>query len=93
MPALRATAKAYAMQQPGPATVLARLDQYMDRQGPDELATLWYGEYRAGSGMLAYASAGHPPPAVIAHVGAPLGALYDETAWPRYQHTQDQAAA
>jgi serine phosphatase RsbU (regulator of sigma subunit) len=80
MRALRATAKAYALEQPGPASLLARLDEYMGWQGPDDLATLWYGEYTPGSGMLTYASAGHPPPAVITHDGVPL--LLDVTDTP-----------
>lgn len=80
MRALRATARAYALEQPGPASVLARLDLFMDRQGPEELATLWYGEYQPGSGLLVYASAGHPPPAVTAHDGLPV--LLDVTDTP-----------
>ena len=77
---LRAEARACARQQSGPAAVLARLDDFLDRAGADEFATVWYGEYRSSSGTLTYASAGHPPPALyvdrsvrlLAEADAPL---------------------
>lgn len=72
MRALRATARAYALEQPGPAVLVARLDAFMDRQGPDEMATVWYGEYDPPSGRLVHASAGHPPPAVVVGDGPPV---------------------
>lgn len=72
MRALRATAREYAMEDLGPAALLARLDEFIDRQGPEELATLWYGEYDPVSGRLVHASAGHPPPAVAIGDGPPV---------------------
>lgn len=71
MRALRTTAKACAMQDLGPAALLARLDAFMDGQGPEEMATLWYGEYDPTTGGLVHASAGHPPPAVAVDGGSP----------------------
>lgn len=72
MRALRATARSYAMQDLGPASLLARLDAFMDRQGPEEMATLWYGEYDPATGLLVHASAGHPPPVVTVDGAAPV---------------------
>lgn len=72
MRALRATARAYAMQDLGPAALLARLDDFMDRQGPEELATLWFGEYDPATGRLIHASAGHPPPVVTVDGADPV---------------------
>ena len=59
---LRSAARAYALERLGPASVLARLDRFMESSDDEAFATLWYGEYRL-SGALTYASAGHPPPA------------------------------
>lgn len=64
---LRSTARAYALQEHGPASVLARLDSFMERCGPEDFATLWYGEYQPSTGTLIYAAAGHPPPALHVH--------------------------
>jgi serine phosphatase RsbU (regulator of sigma subunit) len=64
---LRAATRAYAIQQPGPATVLERLDRFCARLDPEAVATLWYGEYRRSTGTLTYASAGHPPPVLTSH--------------------------
>jgi hypothetical protein len=61
----------------GPASVLARLDRFMERGGEEAFATLWYGEYRPSIGTLTYASAGHPPPAVHTHSGVTLLAEAD----------------
>jgi serine phosphatase RsbU (regulator of sigma subunit) len=69
---LRATARAYALRDQGPAALIAALDAFMDRQGPDEMATLWFGEYDPASGRLRHASAGHPPPVVVVDGGSPV---------------------
>jgi serine phosphatase RsbU (regulator of sigma subunit) len=62
MQQLRAAARAYAIEEPGPASVVARLDRFCTRLDPESIATLWYGEYRPSAGTLTYAGAGHPPP-------------------------------
>lgn len=67
MNALRAATRAYAIEQPGPASVITRLDQFGARLDPEAIATLWYGEYRPSTGVLRYANAGHPPPVLTAH--------------------------
>ncbi len=74
---LRAAARAYALEGRGPASVLARLDAFMERGGEEAFATLWYGEYHSRSGVLTYASAAHPPPAVHTHEGVVLLAEAD----------------
>jgi serine phosphatase RsbU (regulator of sigma subunit) len=74
---LRSAARAHARHRSGPAAVLARLDIVMEDAGPEEFATLWYGEYQPSTGTLTYASAGHPPPALHAHAGVMLLAEAD----------------
>jgi serine phosphatase RsbU (regulator of sigma subunit) len=64
---LRAAARAYAIQQPGPASLIHRLDRFCARLDPEAIATFWYGEYRPSTGDLTYASAGHPPPVLTCH--------------------------
>ena len=59
---LRATARAYALQEVRSGLLLARLDEFMARAGEDEYPTLWYAEHRPSTGTLTYAAAGHPPP-------------------------------
>jgi serine phosphatase RsbU (regulator of sigma subunit) len=77
---LRSAARASALEQPGPASVLARLDDVTERAGDEQYATLWYGEYRPSTGTLTYASAGHPPPALHTHGGVLLLAEADAPA-------------
>jgi len=67
MQQLRAAARAYAIQQSGPASVIDRLDRFCARLDPEAIATFWYGEYRPSTGHLTYASAGHPPPVLTCH--------------------------
>ena len=67
MQQLRAAARAYAIQQPGPASLIHRLDRFCARLDPEAIATFWYGEYRPSTGDLTYASAGHPPPVLTCH--------------------------
>lgn len=47
---------------------------------PEELATLWYGEYDPATGTLTHASAGHPPPVVTVDGADPV--LLDVTDAP-----------
>jgi serine phosphatase RsbU (regulator of sigma subunit) len=67
MQQLRAAARAYAIQEPGPASLIHRLDRFCARLDPEAIATFWYGEYRPSTGELTYASAGHPPPVLTCH--------------------------
>lgn len=81
MQQLRAAARAYAIQEPGPASVLRRLDAFCTRLDPESIATLWYGEYEPSSGTLLHASAGHPPPVLTCH-GDPTRVLHLAAAPP-----------
>ena len=74
---LRAAARTIALEGLGPAPVLAALDELLESTGDEQYATLWYGEYRPSTGTLAYASAGHPPPALRSHDGVLLLAEAD----------------
>jgi sigma-B regulation protein RsbU (phosphoserine phosphatase) len=67
MNALRAATRAYAIEQSGPASVIARLDRFGARLDAESISTVWYGEYRPSTGELRYANAGHPPPVLTAH--------------------------
>jgi serine phosphatase RsbU (regulator of sigma subunit) len=49
--------------------------------GEDDLATVWVGVYDADTGLLRYASAGHPPP-VFAEIGRPPRLLEAASAPP-----------
>ena len=68
MQQLRAAARAYTIQEPGPASVIRRLDRFCARLDPEAIATLWYAEYQPSTGSITYASAGHPPPVLMTHV-------------------------
>lgn len=72
MQQLRAATRAYALQATRPSQLVAQLDLFCSRLDPESIATLWYGEYRASTGVLTYASAGHPPPVLTAHEGPPI---------------------
>lgn len=78
---LRAAARAYAIERPGPVSVLDRLDRFVHRLETDGLATLWYGEYQPSTGTLTYASGGHPPPVLHVH-GDPARRLEDAASPP-----------
>lgn len=81
MQQLRAATRAYAIEEPGPASVIARLDSFCARLDAESIATLWYGEYRPSSGTLTHASAGHPPPVLTCH-GDPTRLLRHAAAPP-----------
>lgn len=81
MQQLRAATRAYALQQPGPASVISRLDRFCARLDAESIATLWYGEYQPSTGLLTYASAGHPPPVLTCH-GDPTRLLEAATSPP-----------
>ena len=78
---LRAAARAYALDSPGPVSVLDRLDRFVHRLETDGLATLWYGEYQPSTGTLTYASGGHLPPVLHVH-GDPVRRLADASSPP-----------
>ena len=92
MQQLRAAVRAYAIERPGPASVIARLDSFCARLDAESIATLWYGEYRPSTGTLTYASAGHPPPVLTCH-GDPTRLLEHAAAPPLGVGSADRAVA
>ena len=54
--------RAYAIDQPDPADVLARTNAALSRLLPEAMATAVYAVLDLASGDLRYANAGHPPP-------------------------------
>jgi anti-sigma regulatory factor (Ser/Thr protein kinase) len=84
---LRNALRAYALERYEPSTVLERLNSVTRRMEGREMATLLFGVYDPESSRFAYASAGHPPPIVVAvggevsvleeGRGPPLGAVPD----------------
>ncbi len=64
-----------AEQAPGPGEVLARLNERLCRDLPEEqFATVFFGWFEPLAGRFRYANAGHPP-AFLARPGAPPEAL------------------
>lgn len=67
---MRATARAHASAQVGPAEVLARLDTALGRLEQDQIITVLFGVLDPHAGSLTLASAGHLPPLVTTGGGA-----------------------
>jgi serine phosphatase RsbU (regulator of sigma subunit) len=61
MAQLRAVLRAYALTERDPATVLTRLDNYVQHSHPMGLATVVYAVLDTEDGSLTVAVAGHPP--------------------------------
>ncbi len=59
---LRNTLRAYAVQNPDPAAVIAETNRAVLALMPEALATVFYGVLDTATGHLTYANAGHPPP-------------------------------
>ena len=78
-----------ALRDPSPRVVLAALDAFAAQMDDVEGASVFYGVLDAGSGILTYGAAGHPPPLVVHPDGRtsflagrarpPLGSLPDVT--------------
>ncbi|MEX5636439.1 ATP-binding SpoIIE family protein phosphatase [Parafrankia sp. FMc2] len=62
---LRAALRAYALEDWGPAELLARLDRVVDSLPGLQMATSMYAVYDPYSGRATIASAGHPPPLLV----------------------------
>jgi phosphoserine phosphatase RsbU/P len=64
---IRSTLRAYALEFPGPAEVLGKLDQKLQYfEENDVMATVSYAVLDPGSGQLTISSAGHFPPVIAA---------------------------
>jgi anti-sigma regulatory factor (Ser/Thr protein kinase) len=83
---LKSALRVYSLGGYKPAEVLRRLNNMLHEFGPgDKMATLVYGRFDPSTGVLCFASAGHPPPLVVSPDGTarfleetsgiPLGAL------------------
>jgi serine phosphatase RsbU (regulator of sigma subunit) len=68
---LRTGLRAYALEGHGPAEVLAQLDHLMQTMRGRGMATTTYGVFDPTSLVLRFASAGHPPPAILPRAGEP----------------------
>src|SRR5262245_20535071 len=66
---LRSAARAFAIEDDRPATVLRRLDRLVGRLEPGELATAVCARIAPGGTTITYANAGHPPPLLVASSG------------------------
>jgi serine phosphatase RsbU (regulator of sigma subunit)/anti-sigma regulatory factor (Ser/Thr protein kinase) len=67
MSEMRAAVRAYALLDPAPSVVLARMDALVAAETlSEQLVTLAYGLVSADRGVLRLALAGHPPPVLVA---------------------------
>jgi anti-anti-sigma factor len=101
MSRLRGAMRSSALRDPSPGAVLAALDAFAAQMEDVQGASVFYGVLDAGTGDLAYAAAGHPPPLVVGPDGdtsflavpprAPLGSLPD-TPTTVERHVLEQGA-
>ncbi|HET6392431.1 MAG TPA: SpoIIE family protein phosphatase [Blastococcus sp.] len=101
MSRLRGAMRSSALRDPSPSAVLAALDAFAAGMEDVEGASVFYGVLDAGTGDLAYAAAGHPPPLVVGPDGAtaflpvppraPLGSL-PNSATTVSRHVLEQGA-
>jgi serine phosphatase RsbU (regulator of sigma subunit)/anti-sigma regulatory factor (Ser/Thr protein kinase) len=68
---LRSAVRAVAGPGVGPAALLSRLDRFVEQVEAAGMATLAYAELDLATGLLRYACAGHPPPALLPAEGRP----------------------
>jgi anti-sigma regulatory factor (Ser/Thr protein kinase) len=70
MSRLRGAMRSSALRDPSPSAVLTALDAFAAQMEDVEGASVFYGVLDLGTGDLAYAAAGHPPPLLIAPDGS-----------------------
>lgn len=68
---LRHAIRAYAIEDPTPASVLSRLDRLMGHLAPEEFATVLYLLLDPRTGQVCCTNAGHPPPLLLEPDGTP----------------------
>jgi serine/threonine-protein kinase RsbW len=68
---LRSAIRALASPETGPANLLQRLDQFVERVDSARVATVAYAEIALSSGEMTYACAGHMPPLLAGPIGSP----------------------
>lgn len=69
---LRSALRAYALVDPDPGDVLAKLNSFQLQLGMDSMATVVLIVLDPGGQTVRYASAGHPPPIVLPPEGDPI---------------------
>jgi hypothetical protein len=69
MSQLRAAVRAYAVEDPAPAALLGRLATFSARLGLPDMVSVGAGLLDLGAGRLAWGSAGHPAPLLLAPGG------------------------
>lgn len=67
---IRSGLRAYALENGDPATVLARLDEYMQRFEPEQTASVVYGVLDPEAFTVRISSAGHLPPLLVQPSGS-----------------------
>lgn len=91
---VRAALRAYAVLDPEPGVVLARLDELVTTSIPDQIVTVVYGLVSADRATVTLAVAGHPPPllvprsgstVVLSRSGPALGVGVPQSHWPQTQ--------
>ena len=84
MSAVSGAIRAYALLDPEPAVVLARLDAFVATHAPSQFVTLFYGLLDTATGAVRYLLAGHLPPLVLEAAGprAEDAAPAPRWAWP-----------
>jgi anti-anti-sigma factor len=70
MSRLRGAMRSTALRDPAPPSVLADLDAFAALMDDVEGASVFYGVLDSGTGVLAYTTAGHPAPLVVAGDGS-----------------------
>jgi sigma-B regulation protein RsbU (phosphoserine phosphatase) len=79
---LRSAVRALASTGLAPGALLDGLDAYARRHGVGQMTTVAYAEADLATGAVAWACAGHPPPAVVAGAGRPAAFAWDGRSAP-----------
>jgi serine phosphatase RsbU (regulator of sigma subunit) len=75
MAQVRSTVRAYALDDPDPASVFRRVDTFFEALGGSQLVTVLYLLIEPGRGVVALANAGHLPPVLVDAQGATLAVV------------------
>lgn len=91
---LRSAVRAVAGPDVGPASLLSRLDRFVEQVEAASMATLAYAELDLDNGLLRYACGGHPPPLLLPADGEAT-LLWDGRSTPlgAFVHPQERGEA